>query len=963
MPLTAPVVGVSMLGGRAEDPALVAERRVIDFAELRDRVARRRDDLGTTRRLVMIEAGNALEPVVTYLAALEGGHPVLFVSGEGGENAHRNRTALIERFDPDVIARPGADGGEPRWVLDERRDGTRHELHPELAMLASTSGSTGSPKLVRLSAENLRSNAAAIAEYLRLSPADRAATTLPLQYCYGLSVVNSHLLAGASLLLTERSVTDERFWREASEHRITSFAGVPYTFELLEAGGFAERELPSLRYLTQAGGRLAPEAVRRVAALGERRGFELFVMYGQTEATARMAYLPPELAATAAGAIGRPIPGGRLRIDPLGGLDDGADASGSTPLTGAGGAAPAGGSADGTGELVYEGPNVMLGYAEAPADFALGRTVHELRTGDLARRRDDGLFEIVGRANRFAKVFGLRIDLDRVERLLAEEGVIARAATDDERLLVFATSERVVARARELAAALTGLPTHVIAGYAVAEFPRTSSGKPDTAALVRFAAEQDRLLGETDGSAGPSTAGDAPERVRELFAALLGRPDAGLDDSFAGLGGDSLSYIEVSIRLEELLGALPREWPRLTARELGAPASSSAAPSAAPGGAADAGGRATAIASDGAPAEASRPGDAGRRRRPWTARLETPAVLRAAAIVLIVGTHADLFMMKGGAHLLLAVAGYNLARFQLAAVPEATRVRRLTRSAVQLAVPAVLWIGAVALVTAQYRPATALLVNNLVPSDGRWNEQWQFWFLEAAVWTIVGLALMFSVRAIDRLERRAPFGFALGALGIALAARFAIAGPHAECVERYSAPVVVWLLALGWLVARADTTGRRLLVSALAVASSFGFFGEPGREAIVAVGVLALIWIPAVRLPRFAVPVVATLAGASMFVYLTHWQVYPPFEASAPWLGTLLSFAVGVLAWRAYLAASGRLSRLAGRARGAVASRAAARRARLVRSAEATERTRPRQPCPRAEALAQSTGAVAAIGG
>ncbi|MFF2494969.1 AMP-binding protein [Agromyces sp. NPDC058064] len=970
MPLTAPAVGVSMLGGRAGEPALVAEGRVIDYAELRDRVALRRDELGTTRRLVMIEAGNALEPVVTYLAALEGGHPVLFVPAEGDDTARRHRAALVERFDPDVIARTDLDDGDrPRWTLDERRAGTRHELHPELALLASTSGSTGSPKLVRLSAENLRSNAGAIAEYLRLSPADRAATTLPLQYCYGLSVVNSHLLSGASLLLTERSVTDEDFWREASEHRITSFAGVPYTFELLEAGGFGDRELPSLRYLTQAGGRLAPEAVRRIAALGERRGFELYVMYGQTEATARMAYLPPGLAATAAGAIGRPIPGGRLRIDPLGGVDGGSDASGPAPRDGAGVGAPAedtrAGMGDGTGELVYEGPNVMLGYAEAPADFALGRTVHELRTGDLARRRDDGLFEIVGRANRFAKVFGLRIDLDRVERLLDEEGVTARAATDDERLLVFATSERAVARARERAAVLTGLPPHVVAGYAVAEFPRTSSGKPDTAALVRFAADHDRLLGEAGRSAGPSDVDDAPERVRRLFATLLGRPEAGLDDSFAGLGGDSLSYIEVSLRLEELLGALPREWPRLTARELGAQAGPrlAADADAAHDGVADAAvPGASPVASGGARRRASAP-VADRRPRPWTARLETPAVLRAAAIVLIVGTHADLFMMKGGAHLLLAVAGYNLARFQLAAVPGATRVRRLARSAVQLAVPAVLWIGAVALVTGQYRPATALLVNNLMPSDGRWNEQWQFWFLEAAVWTIVGLALLFSVRAIDRLERRAPFGFALAVLAIALAARFAIAGPHAEYVERYSAPVVIWLLALGWLVARADTTARRLLVSAVAIVSSFGFFGEPGREAIVAGGVLALVWIPAARLPRLVVPVVATLAGASMFVYLTHWQVYPPFEASAPWLGTLLSFAVGVLAWRAYLVASGRLSRVTARARGALASRATAKRAQLVRSAEATERTRPRQQCPRAEALAQSTGAVAAIGG
>ena len=132
-------------------------------------------------------------------------------------------------------------------------------------MLASTSGSTGSPKLVRLSRENLLSNAVAIGDYLELGTADRAITTLPLHYCYGLSVVNSHLVAGASLRLTERSVVDDAFWLDFAEAGATSFAGVPYTFDMLDAAGFAERELPTLRYITQAGGRLDPERARRFA--------------------------------------------------------------------------------------------------------------------------------------------------------------------------------------------------------------------------------------------------------------------------------------------------------------------------------------------------------------------------------------------------------------------------------------------------------------------------------------------------------------------------------------------------------------------------------------------------------------------------------------------------------------------------------------------------------------------------
>ena len=262
----------------------------------------------------------------------------------------------FEAYDPDIVVR-ASDGDA---VPEVRREESRHELHPDLALLLSTSGSTGSPKLVRLSADSVQANAAAIAQYLHLRPSDTAVTTLPLSYCYGMSVVNSHLLVGASLELTDLSVVDPCFWELARAAEVTSFAAVPYTFDLLERVGFEHMNLPSLRYITQAGGRLDPDRVRSYAEMGLRQGWDLFVMYGQTEATARMAYLPPDQAAEHPHAIGVPVPGGSFRLEPVPGLDD--------------------------CELVYTGPNVMLGYAERPEDLALGRVITELHTGDLARR-------------------------------------------------------------------------------------------------------------------------------------------------------------------------------------------------------------------------------------------------------------------------------------------------------------------------------------------------------------------------------------------------------------------------------------------------------------------------------------------------------------------------------------------------------------------------------------------------
>ncbi len=886
MPIRSDVAGLRLARGRVQDVALVSDDGALTFGDLADRIDARRDELGSTRRLVMIEGGNAVEPVVTYLAALEAGHPVLFVDA-GQQHVNGHRDALIALFDPDVVA--GVEGGV--WGLDERRDGSRHQLHPDLAMLASTSGSTGSPKLVRLSRENVLSNAVAIGDYLNLGAADRAITTLPIHYCYGLSVVNSHLAAGASIRLTERSVVEDDFWREFAETGATSFAGVPYTFEMLDATGFAERDLPTLRYITQAGGRLDPERARRFARLGRDRGFDFVVMYGATEATARMAYLPPSLAESAAGSIGIPIPGGRFRIDAI-------DAAAAAPEPGAAGALDATVTPEGdaVGELVYEGPNVMMGYAEEPADFAMGRTVDELRTGDLARVRPDGMYEIVGRSNRFAKIFGLRIDLDRVERLFADEDLVVRAVGCDEHLALFVLADRFVHRVHARATSLFGLPMHAIRVNAIAEFPRTSSGKPDNAALVRHA----QLL---EHAASAALADDAtPEAIRSLFAELLGRPDAALDDSFAGLGGDSLSYVEVSLRLEQLLGELPRQWPTMTAGDLSAlaaPAAASLEVGVVDGtDSVDNGGRR--VGQRPSVARHAHDHRSRRRRRRRMPRLETPAVLRAIAIVLVVGTHSDLFVLTGGAHLLLAVAGYNLARFQLADVPGRTRVGGLLKSTAQVVIPAGVWIAAVGLITGGYTATTALFVNNVFGSS-RWNDQWQFWFLEAIVWSMIALAAVFAVPQVDRLERRHPFAFALGVLALAVAARvLMLGGVRAEGTERYAIETAVWCIALGWVVARAATDRQRIVATALTLITVPGFFGDPGRDAIVVAGVLLLIWVPRIPVARLLVPVIGSLAAASMFIYLTHWQVYPPFEDEFPVIGTLLSLVVGVVVWKGY---------------------------------------------------------------
>ncbi|MDQ0576447.1 AMP-binding protein [Agromyces albus] len=853
---TRPDVGLDLLAvGADDDLAITTAERTMTRAELRDRVDDTRRLLGDIRRLVFVSCTNTVDSLVAYLAAVAGGHPVLLLDGSGSEQAEAHRRNLVDRFDPDVIVDGSGEGdvivdgsgeGDGGLRFEERRPGTRHALHPELAMLTSTSGSTGSPKLVRLSRRNLKSNAASIAEYLGLRSDDRAATTLPMHYCYGLSVINSHLLAGASVHLTARSVVDPLFWREFDHVGATSFAGVPYTFELLSGAGFADHVPATLRHVTQAGGRLPADAVRHYAGLGRDHDFRFFVMYGQTEATARMAYLPPELAEARAGTIGVPIPGGSFRID-----------------------------GDDEGELVYSGPNVMMGYAGDAGDFALGQVLTELRTGDIARQHDDGLYEIVGRSSRFVKTFGLRVSLDRVEELLLEAGIDARAVACDERLAVFVRAERFVPAARDVIVERLGLPAHAFAVHAVDRFPRTASGKPDDATLVAHARRLEQV--EPDDATAP-----ASERIRELYAELLGRPDATADDSFVSLDGDSLSYVEVSVRLGRMLGTLPRDWPERGIRELAALVApeprATTAESAEPAG---------------TNTKTARP-----RRRPRTTSMETSVLLRAAAIVLIVATHTDFIDVKGGAHLLLAVAGYNLVRFRVTGASGAARVTGLLRAAAWIAVPAVIWIGGVAMTTGFYDPSTAALLNGVLGQQSVWSEQWQFWFLEAIIWTLVGVAALLAIPWVDRFERRHPFGLALILLAVAFAVRvLVIGGIEAERVERYAVLSVVAFVVLGWLIARADTLTRRLIASAAVLVVAPGFFGEPLREAIVVAGCLLLCWMPVLRVPRVLVPTVVVLAASSMYVYLTHWQVYPPIEEVSPALATLASFAVGIVVW------------------------------------------------------------------
>lgn len=364
------------------------------------------------KQLILILCKNEFKILTAYISAINSGHTVMLLSSD------LNEELLLH-----VVCEY-----KPKWIVGStyyqgyrleknklvREEEVIAEIHPDLAMLLSTSGTTGSQKFVRLSYENLRSNAESIIDYLEIDEQERAVMNLPLSYSYGMSIVNSHLLAGATILLTDESVMEKSFWKFVKEQKATSLAGVPFTYQILQRIGLTKMDLPHLKTMTQAGGRLNEKLVRHFGewALANDKCF--YVMYGQTEAAPRMSYIPYDKVLEKAGTIGIAVPGGNLSI-----VED---------------------------ELVYKGPNVMMGYAECLADLAKGDEMDGmLHTGDTATVDEDGYFTITGRLKRFIKLFGLRINLDDVEKKLESKFRIPLACTgSDDKLVVAIEQEEYV---------------------------------------------------------------------------------------------------------------------------------------------------------------------------------------------------------------------------------------------------------------------------------------------------------------------------------------------------------------------------------------------------------------------------------------------------------------------------------------------------------------------------------------
>ena len=338
-------------------------------------------------------------------------------------------------------------------------------MHADLSFLMTTSGTTGSPKLVRHKYGNIESNAKNVAAVFGWRENERGIIDLPMHYTMGLNVIASHLYAGATVLLIEAGLMNPKYWDFIKEQKGSNFTGVPFSYEILNRLRFWKMDLPHLTTMAEGGGKLSDVLFKVFADNAAERGKRFFATFGTTETSARLAYLPPEEATTHIGSIGKAIPEGKLTL---------VDENGQEIA-----------EADVEGELLYEGPNVTMGYATSIEDLYKGDEFLGLyETGDLAKKDADGYFYVVGRKKRFLKLCGLRVSLDQSEKIISEHfGIECACAGDDAKMNIYITVDGLKEKVGKLISEKTGIKTSFFEVIVVNSIPRFDSGKINYSAL------------------------------------------------------------------------------------------------------------------------------------------------------------------------------------------------------------------------------------------------------------------------------------------------------------------------------------------------------------------------------------------------------------------------------------------------------------------------------------------------
>lgn len=787
----------------ADNPCLITQDTVITYADLVQRAEMMAQRLPQKRGLIAVEMDTSADAIIAYVAALSAGHAVMPLPACNSTLS----SALINRFRPAAAFRTITE--HPKFVscLNPAN------IHPDLALLLQTSGSTGQGKGVRLSLDAVQSNAQAIATYLEIKPTDRAALVLPLHYSYGLSVLHSHLAQGASLWLAQGSILDPEFATSFANSGATSFAGVPHHFGTLQSAGLDTALPESLICMTVAGGAMTSQTVRHWASHLNKRQGRFVVMYGQTEATARIAYLPPAQAASHPDAIGHPIPGGEIFLRH-----------------------PSGTLSPSEGELIYRGPNVMMGYAQDAADLMRGQDLTELATGDLATRDSNGLLRITGRLSRMSKIGGIRIGHDALERALETAGYEVAIWGDDTTLHVAVHGisdhdDSVLATLQNFTAERAGVGRSHVVITPYDTLPRHPNGK------INYS-----ILKQKSKSDTPRKTTDNSRAVFSSFAQIFAPQPVTDTDSFRSLGGDSLRHVELTLALEKQLKGLPVGWEHMSITQL-------------------------------EDAQPTRPS------------ISMPILARALAIVAVVVAHQTNLPVYGGAAAMMILLGMSVAEHRTAALVQG-QIWSFLQPTLRVLWPYFAIVTGYALAQQQIPWASVFLIGNfgVTSPETQFMLPYLYWFVEAYMQITLLILLLFTPATTRTALAKSPFTVGLGLLALAVAMRVTIPElwPIRGGRSQFSVPWVFYLFALGWCITAAQTLNNRLIVMAAAcaimpMAAYLGgnwYGGWVKYMSLLALCGLLLslsrIPLPQIAPSRWLVRAVTLVAQAAFPIYLLH---------------------------------------------------------------------------------------------
>ncbi len=767
---------------------------------------------GIVRPLVGMEIAPTVGLIAAYLGCLRAGWPIILLPT--GQVASNSPNSIVGVYQPNLLVLPDPSSSEGTQILSCASEPC--EMPDDLAVLLSTSGTTGAVKLVMLSAENIDANAKAISDYLAIQAEDVAITSLALHYSYGMSVLNSYLCSGATLALTSDGLVEPEFWELARHTGTTSLALVPAQFEILESVGFCKSDLPTLRYITQAGGRLDPRLGDKFSEMGLLDGWDLVIMYGQTEAAPRISYVPPMDLPDCAHTIGRPIPGGMLWIE---------DSMGRR-IT----------ETETAGELVYQGTNVMIGYATTRGDIAQPARPTFLRTGDIAERLENGYFRIVGRASRFVKLFGLRVGLDEIEAALRAEGHSAYVSGDDSGIVVFLQHHepnQTTALGDQLAEKMR-LPASVIVVSPLAEVPLLSSGKADY-----------RTLGERAKDVLANQSVNAPKGdLKPELARILRCKDLDSALSFREHGGDSLAYLEAELLLSASLRNLPDNWENIPIGDL-------------------------------LVLQQNDETSAAKKKR---LAIRPDLLMRIAAIATVVLLHATDYPVGGGVYILTILAGLSFARFQMTPLLDL----RIGKVLATMLLPILLAYYATLAVLStnfiiEYR-WIILTANFYAAGDSITTSRFllPYWFVSAYAQVIVLFSLMFLLGSVRRTIAKHPFLFGVGLLlFLSIVLGLSPAGELSFRTQIRYTLGTLQLFTIGWCIATANGPIQKAIASTMVVLSYLILWrdADPSVMLFLTAAPILVIWSPRISLPKPISQALLILGTLTLYIYIAHVPV------------------------------------------------------------------------------------------